>query len=68
MPNPWKPQSSEVYIAWANAVADEAMDKRNPTSRNFISDLIERFELNPNFKPTQKQAEWLEDLYARYIR
>jgi hypothetical protein len=36
--------------------------------RTFVEDMKRRFELKPQFEPSQKQAHWFADLYRKHIQ
>ena len=60
----WHPQTIEVYRSWVDAVIDEATDRLSDWELNFINDIDDR--LSGLRQLTQKQAEVLENIYAKY--
>lgn len=66
----WTPQSIEVYRSWVDAILSEASDELTVWETNFINDMDEKLTLYAGFgrNLSEKQAETLEGIYAKYTK
>lgn len=58
----WKPQPTEVYQSWLQAIRDEASDKLTSWEIDFIDSIEGRLAFGGSL--SEKQATVLERIYA----
>lgn len=59
----WKPQPSEIYQFWIEAIENEASDRLSDWELNFIASITERLKYGPL---TEAQVDKLESIYTKY--
>ncbi len=66
----WTPQPIEVYRSWVDAILFEASDELSVWETNFVNDMDDKLTLYAGFgrNLSEKQAETLEGIYAKYTK
>ena len=55
------------YVQYGNEILTKAHDRLKDRELKFVKDIIVRFNINPRYEMSEKQAKWLAFIYQYYV-